>query len=115
MEIAPSLEEKFQVLIARDEEIWYKRLHHLCTAMANSGINIIVTNGGHGSAAWSQEGSWFTESVPIQLKNAVGSEDAFLAGFISEFAETQNFSRALIWATACAASNARHKLPAAYP
>lgn len=111
MEITPQLERDFDTVVLRNESCWYKQVYSLCSAIAQKGTHIIVTNGNKGSAAWTREGSWVTGPAPVQVVNAVGSGDAFLAGFTANYIETHNFSRALLWATACAASNAQNKMP----
>lgn len=90
---------------------WHEPIASLGNALVNRGINLVITNGDQGSVAWTEDGQWVVHALPIHPQNTTGSGDAFLAGLLSNYLDTHNFSEALKWATAAAANNAEHVLP----
>lgn len=77
--------------------------------LRNEGCTIaVVTLGAKGCYACSDTGTWYVSSVPVDLVNAVGSGDAFLAGMVSGFVTGLPLSDALTLAIAAGASNAAH-------
>ncbi|MEM6524707.1 MAG: carbohydrate kinase [Bacteroidota bacterium] len=59
---------------------------------------IIVTKGAQGAVAWRNNEMLKVKSVPIKVKDAVGSGDAFLAGFISQIDQGVSLEEALTYA-----------------
>ncbi len=111
MGVAQKLEKRYTTRGNWGHSVWYRRIQPLCEAVACSGTRIIVTNGSAGSAAWTGDGAWLSTPPAVRAVNPIGSGDAFLAGLSAACTENQSFSRALVWATACATSNALHKMP----
>lgn len=69
----------------------------------------VVTLEEKGCYVCSAEGVWHVSSVPVELVNAVGSGDAFLAGLMSAIAKDYSFTEALSLGVAVGASNAAHE------
>ncbi|MEM8565742.1 MAG: carbohydrate kinase [Bacteroidota bacterium] len=59
---------------------------------------IIVTKGAKGAVAWRNDEMLKVKSIPIKVKDAVGSGDAFLAGFISQIDQGVSLEEALTYA-----------------
>ncbi len=111
MEIALDLTTAYGVPLADNPQTWYGSIAPLCAALEKQGTNVVVTNGQEGAAAWTHDGYWTVASLPIRVRNAVGSGDAFLAGFVGEFAESQDYREALCCGAAAASSNAMNIFP----
>lgn len=111
MEIASDLTTAYGIPLADDPRTWYGPISPLCAALEKQGTNVVVTNGQDGSAAWTHDGYWIVASLPVRVRNAVGSGDAFLAGFVGTFAESQDYREALRCGTAAASSNAMNTFP----
>lgn len=111
MDVVPELRADTGVTLAPASRRWYDPIHPLGAHLAANGTNLVVTHGHHGSAAWTTEGQWAVSAPAVALKNAVGSGDAYLAGFLAQYVESGDFVRALRWAAAAAGSNAQQILP----
>lgn len=55
----------------------------------------IVTCGGDGAYVWSSDSWLFGPAIPVEVADTVGSGDAFLAGFISEYVKGNTIEEAL--------------------
>ncbi len=110
MSVAPTLAEELNIPLSRSD-IWYHAITALCLELVKRGSNVVVTNGPQGAAAWTSDGSWIAKAVPIEVRNAIGSGDAFLAGFLAGYMEERRFRSALAWGQSAASSNATRVLP----
>lgn len=109
--IIESLARTMNLSLPTDSGAWYDPIVPLGNALADRGVNIVITNGDQGSVAWTEDGRWVINALPINLQNTTGSGDAFLAGLLSNYVDTHDFYNALKWGTAAAANNAEHILP----
>lgn len=67
---------------------------------------IIVTKGEHGAACLSNEGFCTVPGVPVKVQDTIGSGDAFLSGFLSQFFSGASDQECLRFANALGALTA---------
>lgn len=114
MTVAPAIASELNMPLA-DSNIWYRVISSLAIEMVKRGTNVVVTNGPKGAAAWTTDGNWIARAIAIDVKNAIGSGDAFLAGFLAGYREGKSFRSALAWGQSAASSNAAEVLPQVQP
>ena len=69
--------------------------------------NVLVSMGGEGSILLTQTGQVYSANVPEgKVLNSVGAGDSMLAGFISQYTRTHDFSEALQMGAACGSATA---------
>lgn len=105
-EFMESLSQVMGVDLSRNSPYWYNEIWPLCAYFEQKGTSIIVANGKYQSAGLLHHGYWIISSLPIDVRNAVGSEDAFLAGFLTNFQQSGSDQKDVRWGTAAASSNA---------
>ncbi len=91
--LGKSLEHDDALLAAADE------MRSLGAATA------IVTAGGRGAVAVSEEGAWWCWPPPTTVVSSVGAGDAFLAGLLSKLDDGTDLEEALTWGTATGAAS----------
>lgn len=69
---------------------------------------VIVTRGGEGAMAWYEGGLFSVEGIKVEVVNTVGSGDAFLGAFLSQFSINQNVTQSLRFAAAVGGFVATH-------
>lgn len=69
---------------------------------ANYGCDVIVTLGGEGAVAVSEESAWQIEPMDLEVRNAAGAGDAVLAGMAYGLSQNWTFEESLRLAFACA-------------
>ncbi|HPE68507.1 MAG TPA: 1-phosphofructokinase family hexose kinase [Thermotogota bacterium] len=62
---------------------------------------LLLSLGEKGAFAFSREQVLFCQSIPVEVKSAVGAGDSFLAGFVLEYAKGSDFCRCFRTAMAC--------------
>lgn len=80
--------------------------------MLPSGKNngLLVTKSSDGAAWMSPDGTYLQQPVfPVKVKDTVGSGDAFLAGFLSQYLQQKSLPHCLAFAAAAGAAVATHE------
>ena len=67
---------------------------------------VVLTLGKLGAVLINAEGAWWGQSPPIKLVSSVGSGDAFFAGLLHEFSQSEDAASALRSAIAAGSANA---------
>jgi fructokinase len=71
---------------------------------------LLVTKGGDGAAWMNPDGTCLQQAVfPVKVKDTVGSGDAFLAGFLSQYLKQKPLPHCLAFAAAAGAAVATHE------
>src|SRR5690606_5125562 len=70
---------------------------------------IIVTKGAHGASYYTPSSQYDYPAVPVEVRDTVGSGDAFLAGFLAQKLKGENMECMLGFATALGAYVATHQ------
>lgn len=97
------LSELFEVEIQSQEDL----LHYAKELQKLGAKNVLVSMGGEGSILLTQTGQVYSANVPEgKVLNSVGAGDSMLAGFISQYTRTHNFSEALQMGAACGSATA---------
>lgn len=106
--IKPNLWEIERLLDKKIEN--FKQLKDAGETIINSGISMItITMGEKGAAGFSRQGFFYAKAPYIKNPGSVGCGDAFLAGFIFRFIQTNDFKESLLFATASGAAKATKK------
>lgn len=110
MSVAPMMANEWNVPLS-DTDVWYRAISSVCMGLVKRGTNVVITNGPKGAAAWTADGNWVAQAIEVDVKNAIGSGDAFLAGFLAGYMKENHFRPALAWGEGAASSNAAQILP----
>jgi len=106
--------EEFTALIGR--RVPARELPPVLRHLSRSTGTIIAVTLGAAGAIVGYRGMLFAVRPPrVSVVNAIGSGDAFVAGFVRRYLQTQDIADALRWGVACGTLNAMTDRPGVLP
>lgn len=88
----------------------------LANKVLSYGVKVVgVTKGGEGAIFFTEDGFFERKPDPTELLDTMGAGDSFIAGFLTEYIQSDNMKKALDKAAASSAKTCRHYGGIGYP
>lgn len=81
-------------------------IEHGKKLLAEGAKNVLISMAGDGALLITENGTYQSNVLKRELKNSVGAGDSMIAGFIGQYAKTQDSVEAFKWGVACGSATA---------
>lgn len=81
-------------------------IEHGKKLLADGAKNVLISMAGDGALLITENGTYQSNVLKRELKNSVGAGDSMIAGFIGQYAKTQDSVEAFKWGVACGSATA---------
>lgn len=81
-------------------------IEHGKKLLAEGAKNVLISMAGDGALLITEDGTYQSNVLKRELKNSVGAGDSMIAGFIGQYAKTQDSVEAFKWGVACGSATA---------